>query len=266
MKFSSKQSTFLAAIALLIAFPLTAPAALIDFETAPGSDDENFVTATVTGIFNNLDFTQNGDTITSSRWQMDVGGDPFASFGGGSRWLQGFAEGPGFDNGPDGLTNPNRAKIGNVGNSVFEFNSVWLRTRFFSQGGGTGNGPIDGNGDNVDDRWLTSIDVLFRDINNNESTLNVDLTSVDDGFGSVDLDSNDGWILLSAGDISGDADLTQLKAIFFSGDSGTEVTGVRNDRFAIDNLNVTVVPVPAAVWLLGTALLGLLGFSRRSNA
>ncbi len=36
---------------------------------------------------------------------------------------------------------------------------------------------------------------------------------------------------------------------------------------ALDNLtyNVSVVPVPAAVWLFGTALLGFIGFSRRTS-
>lgn len=33
---------------------------------------------------------------------------------------------------------------------------------------------------------------------------------------------------------------------------------------AIDNLTYSVVPVPSAVWLFGTALLGFIGFSRRT--
>jgi hypothetical protein len=39
-----------------------------------------------------------------------------------------------------------------------------------------------------------------------------------------------------------------------------------NDGFSIDNisgLSAAVIPVPAAVWLFGTALLGLIGFGRR---
>ena len=39
--------------------------------------------------------------------------------------------------------------------------------------------------------------------------------------------------------------------------SGTE--------FAIDNFTVSAVPVPGAVWLLGSALVGLMGFSRRKS-
>ena len=34
---------------------------------------------------------------------------------------------------------------------------------------------------------------------------------------------------------------------------------------ALDNLTYSVVPVPAAVWLFGTALFGFIGFSRRTS-
>ncbi len=34
---------------------------------------------------------------------------------------------------------------------------------------------------------------------------------------------------------------------------------------AIDNLTYNVVPVPAAIWLFGTALIGFIGFSRRTS-
>ena len=36
-----------------------------------------------------------------------------------------------------------------------------------------------------------------------------------------------------------------------------------NDGFKMDNIAASVVPVPAAVWLFGTALLGFVGYSRR---
>ena len=42
-----------------------------------------------------------------------------------------------------------------------------------------------------------------------------------------------------------------------------------NDGFSIDNvsgLSTSVVPVPAAAWLFGTALIGLVGFGRRRRA
>ena len=42
--------------------------------------------------------------------------------------------------------------------------------------------------------------------------------------------------------------------------------GRGDDMIAFDNINVTVVPVPAAAWLFGSGLLGLIGFARRNRA
>jgi len=39
-----------------------------------------------------------------------------------------------------------------------------------------------------------------------------------------------------------------------------------SDSFRIDRLEVSAVPVPAAAWLFGSALLGMFGFSRRKKA
>lgn len=36
-----------------------------------------------------------------------------------------------------------------------------------------------------------------------------------------------------------------------------------NDGFKVDNIAASVVPVPAAVWLFGSALVGFVGYSRR---
>jgi len=36
-----------------------------------------------------------------------------------------------------------------------------------------------------------------------------------------------------------------------------------NDSFRIKGIDVTAVPIPAAVWLFGAGALGLLGFTRR---
>jgi len=48
-------------------------------------------------------------------------------------------------------------------------------------------------------------------------------------------------------------------------------SGANNDTFLIDNFSYTAtdpsaVPVPPALWLFGTGLLGLIGFGRRSKA
>jgi len=41
--------------------------------------------------------------------------------------------------------------------------------------------------------------------------------------------------------------------------------GGTNSAYNLDNLQINFVPVPAAVWLFGTALIGLVGFGRRSK-
>lgn len=52
---------------------------------------------------------------------------------------------------------------------------------------------------------------------------------------------------------------------FRSFDQGLSWTGPENVRssFQLDDQSVQVVPVPAAVWLMGSALVGLIGFRRK---
>jgi hypothetical protein len=38
-----------------------------------------------------------------------------------------------------------------------------------------------------------------------------------------------------------------------------------NEEFYVSGIEVSAVPVPAAVWLFGSALLGFVGLSRRTN-
>ena len=44
------------------------------------------------------------------------------------------------------------------------------------------------------------------------------------------------------------------------------VLNVMSSSYVLDALNVKAVPIPPAVWLFGTALIGLFGFSRRRIA
>jgi len=44
------------------------------------------------------------------------------------------------------------------------------------------------------------------------------------------------------------------------------VQDLHNDVEGIDNVGVSAVPIPAAVWLFGSGLLGLLGYSRKKAA
>jgi hypothetical protein len=69
------------------------------------------------------------------------------------------------------------------------------------------------------------------------------------------------------------SEFTRLKAVYFENNSAAYsrgslpenfVGGFNNRPFVMDNLVVQSVPVPAAVWLFGSAL-GLLGWMRRRS-
>jgi len=60
-----------------------------------------------------------------------------------------------------------------------------------------------------------------------------------------------------------DPNATRLKIVLLGLDN-TSVYGY--DNVCIDNCNTSVVPVPAAVWLFGSGLLGLVGVARRKKA
>jgi len=50
---------------------------------------------------------------------------------------------------------------------------------------------------------------------------------------------------------------------------GPEISGIGNEETTLDNFmvaSVSPVPAPAAVWLFGTALVGLIGFGKRRKA
>jgi hypothetical protein len=53
-----------------------------------------------------------------------------------------------------------------------------------------------------------------------------------------------------------------ISRIFISNSSG----GIEVDHLQYGGGDVSVIPIPAAVWLFGTALIGLVGFSKRRKA
>jgi hypothetical protein len=50
------------------------------------------------------------------------------------------------------------------------------------------------------------------------------------------------------------------------GDLAVIVNGVPNLDSSIDNITLTTIPIPPALWLFGSGLLGLVGISRRKKA
>lgn len=59
------------------------------------------------------------------------------------------------------------------------------------------------------------------------------------------------------------AGITHATLISNGGDFGTDYVFI--DNFTVNNANVSAVPVPAAVWLFGSGLVGLLGFNRKRS-
>ncbi len=58
-------------------------------------------------------------------------------------------------------------------------------------------------------------------------------------------------------------DLTGTTFEFYNPNSGGGSTVSNNQQFYINTLDVTAVPVPAAAWLFGSGLIGLVGIARR---
>ena len=101
-----------------------------------------------------------------------------------------------------------------------------------------------------------------------------------DYFGFRDIDSSSTSIIVTF--VGGSTDTFLLETTGAGGDSAEFVGIFRNDQpqitriqfdaagdasWGIDNLEygVTAVPLPAAVWLFGSGLLGLVGLSKRSK-
>ena len=110
---------------------------------------------------------------------------------------------------------------------------------------------------------VSPFNLLSLDLGSGDSNVfvNVTVSSVD-GLGNViaqvfnNLSSLSNFVLSGFNDVS----IVTISALNVAGSESTA-------NLSIDNLNVasniSTVPVPAAAWLFGSALLGFLGFSRR---
>lgn len=107
-------------------------------------------------------------------------------------------------------------------------------------------------------------------------TLNLNAGIYQLGFYSIDFHDVGGEVIIDVNTAAGFQtfnlfDMTGVQTsgneIFWLISSTEQITSINfhqagNDGYAIDGL-VAATPIPAAVWLLGTGLMGLLGFKRR---
>jgi hypothetical protein len=63
-----------------------------------------------------------------------------------------------------------------------------------------------------------------------------------------------------------EATVSPLQQFLFSGSSPQVLTFDSTLRFQVNSVVTSAVPVPATVWLFGTGILGLIGFSKRRKA
>ena len=138
-----------------------------------------------------------------------------------------------------------------------------------SMGSGNSNGigTYTYNGPAID---LSSYDLLGFDWGADHDGASVDVI-FDDGTNTTTAAS---WTSLAdtGGSAPGDLVMQALMGITWGSVNSSAVTeiqfvvtGVRNMDSIIDNFSATVVPVPAAVWLFGSGLLGLIGIARRKK-
>jgi hypothetical protein len=108
-----------------------------------------------------------------------------------------------------------------------------------------------------------------------ETLLASDFTSADPGEGQFEIASlsftSDNSHLSLIGQALGIRLINQNMDIFGCAESSTSndsICEIWNSEVDFDNvaLSVSAVPVPAAVWLFGTALIGLVGFGKRRKA
>ena len=142
-----------------------------------------------------------------------------------------------------------------------------------------GSGCADGTCDDPDDegrriagvisvRFQQAIELLSLDFFDIESAIGNDENSGQPGTEIRFFDQAGNNIVALEGlyntpGTGGDNTWNRLAFAGISGIYGIDI-GLRGSG-AIDNLSYNVVPVPAAVWLFGTALIGFIGFSRRTS-
>jgi hypothetical protein len=103
---------------------------------------------------------------------------------------------------------------------------------------------------------VTSVGAIFVDVEGDFATTGFSLTP-GATVPEVSFTSNQGQASFSFLGFVSDSPFTSVDIHF--------ATRPGSDGVLIDDLQYAVVPVPAAVWLFGSGLLGLIGMSRRKN-
>ncbi len=113
-----------------------------------------------------------------------------------------------------------------------------------------------GGEEGTDQDWLK---LSIQGVNGGDTIGQVDFYLADYRNGNSHIVSEWEWVDLSSLGL-----ITGLTFSMSSTDQGA--FGMNTPAyFAMDNLTVTAVPLPAAIWLMGSGLLALLGFNRRSS-
>lgn len=143
--------------------------------------------------------------------------------------------------------------------------NVGVKSNLTTDGSNMDGGSV-GDTDDLDEGLLFTFD----------QTVRLDLINFDSFTSSSSDDFNltvDGVLVLldyNANDTSAlvNNDLVQFDQYTFNNITGTKYlfwADSNTDSFRIDRLEVTAVPVPAAAWLFGSGLLGLVGVARRKQ-
>ena len=125
---------------------------------------------------------------------------------------------------------------------------------------------------NYDDTLLTFEDYTLTGQLGSFSSDAEDWSFGDDGFGTVNLS-----ILSYLMDFSAQSDAFTLATISFSGDESAMAAISLSDiilsepagnaiAYAVAGTDISAVPVPGAIWLMGSGLLGFAGLIRRRRA
>ena len=131
---------------------------------------------------------------------------------------------------------------------------------------GDGNNPDGNNLNGIDSNVATQLftgDIIYPRAtvqNNNDSITFSDFSSfINNEFLTNDTDGLLTLVLLQETETSNNHAFTSIESGFNPGQSGTTSADYA------PRLQITAVPVPAAVWLLGSGLLGLVSFRKKQK-